>query len=302
MVQILQAYKEPRGIFLEFLVNEIQISSLVTNCEGKTAQEIITEGFDLITPAVEQECVRLGVEFDSELPIFIDDVVRMEVIGAYPVECLQGTDPLVINFSALAITKLGNEMNVTEYCSFSTNLGVISRNTLTLTVTESTAALITGKYQQFANSAQLPVTFISFEQQDERAAERARHEAEMLAAQLASAKQSKIVELDASCSSEILSGFVCNIKGEDRAFGFDLNDQMNLTGKLTMLNANPSIESVIWKCKGLEGQLDVYSTEEFNQICVAADAAKTAKIGTFWTKKNAVLAAMTVEEVNEIVW
>lgn len=301
MVQILQAYKEERGIFLEFLTSGIEISTLVTDYKDKAPQQIIEEGFNSISGFVEKDCIRRGVPFDNELPQFVDELKELVLGGIYDVEYLEGSLPLTFNLNCIGVTALDNHEELTSKCKLTTNVGVLTGASLTINVTAPATVLIKAIYNGLEDVKQCSITFVSLEEQAAREQARKKAEEEMLAAQLAAAKTQKIKELDTACNNDILSGFTCTVKGEVRAFGFDMNDQMNLTGKLTMLNANPSIDTVTWKCKGLEGQLDNYTREEFNQICVAADDAKTAKIGTFWTKKNAVLAATTIEEVNEIV-
>lgn len=115
-------------------------------------------------------------------------------------------------------------------------------------------------------------------------------------------KEVKIAELDSKCNKDILSGFVCNIKSEDRLFGYDYDDQFNLTGKLARLSADLSITEVTWKCKGLDGIVDTYTRDEFLTICESADDVKTKKMAKFWTLKSQVLNSTTIEELDSSVW
>lgn len=110
----------------------------------------------------------------------------------------------------------------------------------------------------------------------------------------------KIAQLDYFCNKTILSGFNSSVLGESHLYGFDTEDQSNLSGALSLMNANPSLVEIEWKPKN---ELPViHSREQFIQLCTDSFIFKQSQIGKYWFLKTQALSSTTKEEVNNINW
>lgn len=113
-------------------------------------------------------------------------------------------------------------------------------------------------------------------------------------------KVAKISQLDDFCTQTILSGFVSSALGEEHVYGFNVEDQANLTGRLAGIAAGTAPVEFLWMTKDV-GPL-IHTVEQFKTVCRDGDAHKEAQIGRLWTLKAAVEASTTVEEVQAITW
>lgn len=110
----------------------------------------------------------------------------------------------------------------------------------------------------------------------------------------------KVAQLDYFCNKTILSGFTSDVLGESHLYGFDTEDQSNLSGALSLMNANPSLIEIEWKPKN---ELPViHSREQFIQLCTDSFIFKQSQIGKYWFLKTQSLSAISKEEVDSINW
>jgi hypothetical protein len=120
------------------------------------------------------------------------------------------------------------------------------------------------------------------------------------AVKLADAQAAKIGELDAKCNETILAGFTSSALGSAHDYDFDYEAQQNLSGMLSLFNADATIADVTWKTKDA-GPL-THTKEQFLQLYKDGFAHKNGHIAHYWTLKAQVQAATTVSAVQEIVW
>lgn len=114
-------------------------------------------------------------------------------------------------------------------------------------------------------------------------------------------KPNKIAELDQKCNQTILAGFTSSALGVAHQYGFSTDDQANLTGRLTLINANPSYpEPFDWKTLDT-GPLP-HTKAQFIQVCTDGDSFKGGQIAKYWQLKAQVEAATTTDEVDAIIW
>lgn len=307
MVQILDVIKKQDGIVVKFLSNGITINEKDKNADNHTPTEIVETVYQLLRDSITQECIRLGInDIDHKLPSVIDEVVRIELLGVNNINFTEGQQKIEQQLRCTGHTKFGKVIDLRNDAIFSLediiNGFNIENNVLSIQPIENCTNKITVLYNGMTDEKSFSVTYTTLaeiEEQNRIAQQKAEEER---IARLENLRTQKIVELQNACNKDVLSGFTCHVKDEDRFFGFELDDQLNLTGKLTILNADPSIESVFWKCKGLEGRLDTYTREEFKTICDSADNTKTKKIARFWTLKQSALSATTEEEIQNINW
>lgn len=118
---------------------------------------------------------------------------------------------------------------------------------------------------------------------------------------LADTKAAKIAELDQMCNQTILSGFTSLALGQEYHYPFDEEAQRNLTGALTLLNADPTLTTVEFKVLDI-GKFVDHTRDQFLQVCKDAFAFKSSMIKKYHDLKDQVNAATTVDEVNAIVW
>lgn len=114
---------------------------------------------------------------------------------------------------------------------------------------------------------------------------------------LDSLKLAKIEELWKACNDAILAGFTYN----GILYGFDEQDQTNLTQQLALIANGMASEPVYWKGRG-ETQLRQYTISEFKEIFNAGQVHKDSNMTKYYPLKDAAMNASTAEEVNAIVW
>ncbi len=76
-------------------------------------------------------------------------------------------------------------------------------------------------------------------------------------------KAAKIAELDRACTETILNGFYSDADGEMKFYGFERQDQDNMTAYLSGINAGLQT-TVLWKEKG--GFPKEYTVEQFRKL------------------------------------
>ncbi|ASS76490.1 hypothetical protein CIG75_17010 [Tumebacillus algifaecis] len=113
-------------------------------------------------------------------------------------------------------------------------------------------------------------------------------------------KAAKIAQLNDFCNQAIIGGFVSTALGEEHQYGFDREDQANLTGRLAGIAAGTAPTEFLWKTKDA-GPL-THTVDQFKQVCLDGDAHKEAQIAKFWTLKATVEVAQTIEELPSIEW
>ncbi|MBL0387935.1 DUF4376 domain-containing protein [Tumebacillus sp. ITR2] len=113
-------------------------------------------------------------------------------------------------------------------------------------------------------------------------------------------KGAKIAELNAACNTGILAGFRSSALGEPHSYDFDAEAQSNLTGMLSVMNADPTIVETIWKTTDV-GPLP-HTREQFVTLCRDGLDHKNKLIARYWAIKASVEAATSEEEVLAIQW
>lgn len=113
-------------------------------------------------------------------------------------------------------------------------------------------------------------------------------------------KVKKMEEIWTACNTEILSGFLSSATGEELLYGFDEEDQKNLTGVLTLMNANPSLTQVDWKPKGVAPF--PHTKEQMVQICADAFVHKQTNINKYWTLRDQVESSTVAADIINIGW
>jgi archaellum component FlaF (FlaF/FlaG flagellin family) len=113
-------------------------------------------------------------------------------------------------------------------------------------------------------------------------------------------KTKKIDELNVACNKSILDGFISTALGSNYMYDFDYEAQINFAGMLTNLNANASTETIIpWKTNlGIVN----HTVDQFKQVFNDGLNFKQNKIGQYWIKKQTVLSAVSVDEINAVTF
>lgn len=296
MVQIIKVEATHDYVMLEFLTNGITISTRVYDADNLTPQEIVEKGYLELKPHIQMECDRLEIIANHELPVVEDKVISINLLGVENINFTEGQQPIEKTYRCAGHTLYGKTISIADIAEFTPDKDVI------INPTESGEYTVTATYNGMISEKSYTITYKSLAEIEAENAERLVEEEKLKATELENSKVSKTAEIQNACNLDILEGFICNIKNEDRLFGFSLDDQINLVSQLTMFNSISTLTDVIWKCKGLLGIVDLYTKDEFLQICESANVAKRNKIGRFWTLKQQVLSALTVDEINEIVW
>lgn len=114
-------------------------------------------------------------------------------------------------------------------------------------------------------------------------------------------KTLKINQLDYLCTNTILAGFKSSALGAEHVYGFNEQDQANLSGRLTLINADTSYpDTFSWKTTDA-GPL-AHTKAQFIVVCRDADTHKNNYIAKYWSMKYQVQAVTTKEDVLAIVW
>jgi len=118
-------------------------------------------------------------------------------------------------------------------------------------------------------------------------------------------KKEKIEELDKNCEETILGGFIIPPDTTytnliDNYYGFDQYDQLNFNLQMTYLSEISPDEPIYWKTKN-RGVLP-HTIDEFKEVCRYAAQHKRGNIEKYWSLKEQVQNAATIEEVEAIVW
>ena len=118
-------------------------------------------------------------------------------------------------------------------------------------------------------------------------------------------KKEKIKDLDRKCEETILSGFTIpddttytNLIGNH--YGFDLYDQLNFNMQMTYLSEISATEPIYWKTEN-KGVLP-HTIDEFKEVCRYAERHKRGNIEKYWSLKEQVLNATSIEEIEAINW
>lgn len=111
----------------------------------------------------------------------------------------------------------------------------------------------------------------------------------------------KLEQINYLCNQEILNGFYSSALGEPHYYNFDEEAQSNLSGTLILVNGGQiSSETIIsWKTDGVPQN---HTVSEFIQVCVDSFTHKQSKITKYWSKKYAILAMTTREDILTVNW
>lgn len=111
----------------------------------------------------------------------------------------------------------------------------------------------------------------------------------------------KIEQLNHNCKQEILAGFTSSALGAPQFYDFDEEAQGNLSGCLNLVNGGQiTPETIIsWKTDGVPQN---HTVAQFTQVCVDSFIHKQMNVTKYWTKKYAVLAMTTKENILTVNW
>ncbi|MEC0231277.1 XkdW family protein [Paenibacillus alba] len=112
-------------------------------------------------------------------------------------------------------------------------------------------------------------------------------------------RYSKINTLNAACNTSILGGFTSDALGENNAYDFGYDDQINLGGMLNAISAGIITDNIIWKASGVPQH---HTIEQFKSVFAAGLEWKNTNIGKYLILKAQVSAATTTEEIEAISW
>lgn len=119
--------------------------------------------------------------------------------------------------------------------------------------------------------------------------------------QLTDAQNARISELNSKCNMTILSGFSSSALGVSHNYDFNEEAQRNLSGRLSLINADPNYPaSFSWKTT--DSGIMTHTKEQFIQLCVDADTFKNNQVSKYWNLKAQVNLTTTVTNVTAIVW
>jgi hypothetical protein len=113
-------------------------------------------------------------------------------------------------------------------------------------------------------------------------------------------QQEKMNELNQACNGAILAGFSSACLGTSHTYQFSYDDQLNLNGQLTLINADPTITTLQWKT--MDAGVLEHSRDQFIALCKDAIAFKQSQIQKYWSLKAQVLAATTEDQIDAITW
>lgn len=308
MVKVINTFKNENGFAVEYQIDGLSdpISTIVPKAENLTPYEIAHNGLDILMPHLDIEFSRLGIIPDYTMEEIYDKVSTIEILGISNMNFSEGQPYIDQPLRCTGHTKFAQVVDLRDLAEFSlleAKNGIsINGNIIRINPTNSCTVTVVAEYDGVTDQRSFDISYSTLADIEERN-RIAREQAEkQRLADLENTRSNKIAELQTACNQDILNGFTCHIKDEDRIFGFELDDQLNLTGQLTMFNADPTLTSVYLKCKGLQGLLDTYTKDEFIWICTSADNTKREKINRFWALKQAVLVADTIEDVNDVSW
>lgn len=120
---------------------------------------------------------------------------------------------------------------------------------------------------------------------------------------LSSLKVKKDLELNASCSKFISSGFNHTVNGIDYRFSFDIEAQLNFQGARDLLNSG-ILPSIAWTVKrdGVYERIQI-TKEIMSELTIVMLVHKDKNIKKYREQLLPLLKnAKTVEEVNSITW
>jgi hypothetical protein len=110
-------------------------------------------------------------------------------------------------------------------------------------------------------------------------------------------RTTKLSELNNSCESAIIGGFV---GANGHTYQFDYKDQDNLTQQMLFLVSDQTLTSVLWKTE--DKGIISHTRSEFLQVCTDANNWKRSQMGKYWQLEAQVKGSTTEETINSIVW
>jgi hypothetical protein len=110
----------------------------------------------------------------------------------------------------------------------------------------------------------------------------------------------KIEQLNYLCNQTIKAGFTSSALGTPHQYKSDYDDQINTIGCLTLLNADSTLQSMIFKT--VDAGFMIHTREQFLKLYKDGEEFKRNNITIYNTKKFQVLNALTKDEVIAIKW
>lgn len=119
---------------------------------------------------------------------------------------------------------------------------------------------------------------------------------------LAKAKQSKLVELEALCETQIISGFVSSALGSEHWYKSEQIDQLNLIGVVTG-GTDDYFKSGIKDTQGvIAWDWVLHTSAQLKQVLNDGKNVKTTLLQKLTMQKAQVDLATTLAEVEAVVW
>lgn len=114
-------------------------------------------------------------------------------------------------------------------------------------------------------------------------------------------KANKIDIINTSCEDAITAGFISSALGAPHTYDSAIEDQINLIGAVIAAGAGMPIE---YKCYDEDGtkQWHDHTPQQMQQVYVDGLVYKVTQLKKATFLKDAVAAATTIEELNNISW
>jgi hypothetical protein len=300
MVNIKKVEATKEYITIEFISNEITISTRVYNFEELTPQEIVEKAYNGLRPHIDIECDRLGINPDHSLPEVEDEIINIVLLGIEDLWFEERQQPIEKTFRCTGNTRFGKAISLNDVALFSTGNPII----INPSSTENIEVTVT--YQGLEDTKSFMVHYTSLAEIEEKNAITLALQEEEKLLDFEYSKVMKKQDLSNACNAEIIAGFMSSVKfNEPRLYDMNLENQFNMVGLLNDLNLRtamglPAPESISYYPKG-EPCTD-YTIAEFCTLCLEATAFKTEKINKYKDLAMQVDLTTSKEEVDLIVW
>ncbi|EGO63496.1 hypothetical protein ALO_12341 [Acetonema longum DSM 6540] len=115
-------------------------------------------------------------------------------------------------------------------------------------------------------------------------------------------KQWKVAEVNDACGRILLSGFYCDVLGEQHRYDTDIVDQINFAQAMQVAQSTGKPTSYrIWNTDDVTKEWYPHTYEQFQAVMIAAADWKYRKLYLCSEYKNAIERAQSIEEIDTIV-
>ena len=183
MVQITKVEAKHDYVVMEYSTNGITISTRVMEDQERTPQEILEKGYAQLKPHIQVECDRLGIVANHDLPIAVDEVVSIALVGIENVNFIEGQTPIQKSFRCAGTTLYGKTLDLSDVAIFTPS------KDMSLEPTESGTMDILVTYEGLTDTRTMRIAYKSLADIQAEADARAVEEAQRVADELAEAER-----------------------------------------------------------------------------------------------------------------